>query len=189
MKTLITGGVRSGKSFQAEAMMLSEPAVTYVAPGPKADADLDPEWAARVRDHQRRRPVHWRTVETRDLPAALGQATGAVLVDCLGTWLTALVDELDGRQRTHEEVRAALDSCNQAARVALGACRQHVVLVTNEVGMGVVLDYFFGPMVCEFWGFVSRRIAAHCDDVLLFVPRRTLSLQPPSATHSRRSAT
>jgi len=176
MKTLITGGVRSGKSFQAEAMMLSEPAVTYVAPGPKADADLDPEWAARVRDHQRRRPVHWRTVETRDLPAALGQATGAVLVDCLGTWLTALLDELDGWQRTHEEVQAALDSRIQAATDALGACRQHVVLVTNEVGMGVVPDYFSGRMFRDFLGIVNRRIAAECDEVLLVVAGRTLSL-------------
>lgn len=176
MKTLITGGVRSGKSFQAEAMMLTEPAVTYVAPGPKADADEDPEWAARVRDHQRRRPVHWRTVETHDLARALGQATGAVLIDCLGTWLTALLDEHDVWQCTHDEVQAALGSRIQAATDALGACRHHVVVVTNEVGMGVVPEHYSGRLFRDFLGAVNRRIAAECDEVQLVVAGRTLTL-------------
>ena len=67
MKVLITGGVRSGKSFHAESLLLAEPKVTYVAPGPPADPVSDPEWAARVARHQSRRPAYWTTVETTDL--------------------------------------------------------------------------------------------------------------------------
>ncbi len=59
MKVLITGGVRSGKSFHAESLLLAEPTVTYVAPGPPADPVSDPEWAARVARHQSRRPSYW----------------------------------------------------------------------------------------------------------------------------------
>ena len=70
MKTLILGGVRSGKSFHAESLVVAATDVTYVAPGPPPDRELDPDWAARVEAHRERRPEHWRTVETVDLERA-----------------------------------------------------------------------------------------------------------------------
>ena len=79
MKVLVTGGVRSGKSFHAESLLVAEPHVTYVAPGPQADVDADPEWAARVAVHRARRPDHWDTIESHDLAAAVRGAEGAVL--------------------------------------------------------------------------------------------------------------
>ena len=69
MKVLITGGVRSGKSFHAESLVVAAPDVTYVAPGPAADPEFDPDWAARVQAHRDRRPAHWKTAETADLEA------------------------------------------------------------------------------------------------------------------------
>jgi adenosylcobinamide kinase/adenosylcobinamide-phosphate guanylyltransferase len=96
MKVLVTGGVRSGKSFHAESLLLAAPGVTYLAPGPVADQDSDPDWAARVARHQERRPGHWETLESRDLATAISDGEGALLIDCLGTWLTSQIDELDG---------------------------------------------------------------------------------------------
>src|SRR5690349_2322937 len=89
MKVLVTGGVRSGKSRHAEGLLASAPAVRYVAPGPVRD---DADWQERIAAHRARRPAHWSTVETGDLATAL-TTPDAVLVDCLGTWLTRLVDD------------------------------------------------------------------------------------------------
>ena len=70
MRILVTGGVRSGKSTHAEALVGDEPA-TYVAPGPTPDAEADPDWAARIEAHLARRPRSWSTLESRDVAAAV----------------------------------------------------------------------------------------------------------------------
>ena len=72
MRTLVTGGIRSGKSALAENLLGAD--ATYVATAPGRDDD--PDWAARIRDHRARRPASWRTVETSDLPGALAALTG-----------------------------------------------------------------------------------------------------------------
>ena len=88
---LVLGGARSGKSERAELRVAGEPEVTYVATGP--DGAGDPEWAARVAAHRARRPAWWRTAETTDLAGVLRTARGAVLIDGIGTWLAAVMDE------------------------------------------------------------------------------------------------
>ena len=95
MRILVTGGVRSGKSTHAEALIGHEPA-TYVAAGPTPDAEADPDWTARIAAHRARRPDSWTTVETQDIAEAIRRAEVPVLVDCLGTWLTA-ADRHGGR--------------------------------------------------------------------------------------------
>src|SRR6476469_9939869 len=94
MRILVTGGVRSGKSTHAEGLVADRagtgPAV-YVAAGPSPDAEADPDWVARVAAHRARRPATWSTDESGDPVAALSLGV-PVLVDCLGTWLTALID-------------------------------------------------------------------------------------------------
>jgi adenosylcobinamide kinase/adenosylcobinamide-phosphate guanylyltransferase len=176
MKVLVTGGVRSGKSFHAESLLVAEPHVTYVAPGPEPDVDLDPEWAARVAIHQERRPGHWGTIETHDLASAVRDAEGAVLIDCLGTWLTAQIDELDGWDQVREDWEPLLlERLADTAR----AVAEHpgtVVAVTNEVGMSVVPEHRSGRIFRDLLGTVNQRIAEECDDVLLVVAGRSLRL-------------
>ena len=109
MKVLITGGVRSGKSRHAEALLSGAPSVTYVAPGPSAAEDPDPDWVARIATHQSRRPATWTTVETRDLVAAL-RLDGPVLIDCLGTWLAAVLDERELWEAPSVDVSATVDA-------------------------------------------------------------------------------
>ena len=174
--TLITGGVRSGKSARAEAMLAAEPFVTYLAPGQIPDPAVDPEWAQRVAEHRRRRPAGWVTVETADVAAAIAAARGAVLLDCLGTWVTAVMDRIDGwtadRADWQPAVTAELDALVTAWQRAAGP----VIAVTNEVGMGVVPERRSGRLFRDLLGTVNQRIAAASDDVLLVVAGRVLRL-------------
>ena len=176
MKVLVTGGVRSGKSFHAESLLLGESAVTYVAPGPSMTDDPDPDWIARVTAHQARRPSHWETLETRDLATAVREAEGAVIVDCLGTWLTALLDELDVWDEIREDWEPKVLTRVEEAVEAWRESRATLVAVTNEVGMGVVPGHRSGRLFRDLLGTVNQKFAAECDEVLLVVAGRTLSL-------------
>ena len=174
MRVLVTGGVRSGKSSHAEALLADEPAVTYVAPGPAAD--LDDEWAARVAAHRARRPAHWTTVESADLAASIRGADGAVLVDCLGTWLTSTIDELDGWDAARDDVEKAVFARLDETLIAIAEHPATVVVVTNEVGMSVVPEHRSGRVFRDLLGTVNQRVATVCDDVLLVVAGRVLTL-------------
>lgn len=174
MRILVTGGVRSGKSRHAEALLESAPAVTYVAPGPTGNEDPDPDWAARIAAHQRRRPTTWTTLETRDLVEAL-RADGPVLVDCLGTWLTAVLDERELWDSPADEATDMVRSLIADATSVL-ANRDDVVLVTNEVGLGVVPAHRSGRLFRDLLGLVNQDLAAACDEVHLVIAGRVLVL-------------
>lgn len=174
--TLVTGGVRSGKSRYAESLLAAEAAVTYVAPGPVPDPTTDPEWADRIAGHRERRPAHWTTVETSDVTAAVEQAPGAVLVDCLGTWVTAVVDELRGWDDPRGPWRADFDDRLRALVVAWVTAPGPVVAVTNEVGWGVVPAHASGRLFRDLLGTVNQQIATVSGDVVLVVAGRVLRL-------------
>ena len=174
MKVLVTGGVRSGKSRHAESLLATAPSASYVAPGPTTDEDPDPDWAARIAAHRARRPASWTTVETRDLAAAL-RLEGPVLVDCLGTWLTAVLDERGLWEARSDEVTAAVDGLLDDA-VALLVGRDDVVLVTNEVGLGVVPAHRSGRLFRDLLGLVNQRVGGACDEVHRVVAGRVLVL-------------
>lgn len=176
MRTLITGGVRSGKSFQAESLVVAATDVTYIAPGPSPDAELDPDWAARVAAHRDRRPAHWHTVESADLERAVAMADGTVIVDCLGTWVTALIGELDGWDKTLDDWEPEFWDRVERAVGAVTTHAEDVVLVTNEVGWGVVPDHRSGRLFRDLLGKVNQRFALECDQVLLVVAGRVLTL-------------
>src|SRR5215510_497129 len=92
-RVLVLGGARSGKSAAAEGMLAGAGPVDYVATGTPPGSG-DAEWDARVAEHQRRRPPHWRTVETVALAEVLAApATAPVLVECLTTWLARVMDD------------------------------------------------------------------------------------------------
>ncbi|GAA1935876.1 bifunctional adenosylcobinamide kinase/adenosylcobinamide-phosphate guanylyltransferase [Nocardioides marmoribigeumensis] len=167
----MTGGVRSGKSRHAESL-LDGVAATYVAPGPLVD---DADWQARVAAHRARRPSSWTTLETHDLAAALA-TPGPVLVDCLGTWLTAVVDQHALWEAPSAEVTALVEHLAGEATAALAGRTDDVVLVTNEVGLGVVPEHRSGRLFRDLLGLVNQRLAAACDEVHLVVAGRVLRL-------------
>jgi adenosylcobinamide kinase/adenosylcobinamide-phosphate guanylyltransferase len=168
--------VRSGKSRHAEKLLAGAEAVSYIAPGPLPDPVADPEWAERVALHRLRRPCHWTTLETTDVAGAVAAAPGAVLVDCLGTWVTAVIDELAGWGRPGAEWRADFDDRTRALTEAWAAATGPLVAVTNEVGMGVVPAHASGRVFRDLLGTVNQRIAEASDDVLLIVAGRVLRL-------------
>lgn len=198
MRILVTGGARSGKSRHAVALLKESTAsadapeaastsdtadgsntadtpVTFVAPGPPLDSD-DEDWAHRVAHHQASRPTTWRTLETADLPAALSATTGPVLIDCLATWLTSTVDALDLWDANADEVRAAVDEHTAALCAALADHDDDVVLVTNEVGSGVVPAHRSGSLFRDLLGSVNQAVAEACDEVHLMVCGRVMRL-------------
>jgi adenosylcobinamide kinase / adenosylcobinamide-phosphate guanylyltransferase len=177
-RVLVLGGARSGKSEEAELRLAGEPDVTYVATGP--DGVGDPEWAARVAAHRARRPAWWRTVETTDLAAVLGSARGAVLVDGIGTWLAAVMDEC-GAWDGMGGARGAGGAGALAERVSglVAAWRQtraHVVAVSDEVGLGVVPETAAGRLFRDELGRLNRALAAESEEAEIVVAGRVLAL-------------
>jgi adenosylcobinamide kinase/adenosylcobinamide-phosphate guanylyltransferase len=179
-RTLVVGGARSGKSHVAEQLLAGYDAVTYVATGPLASED-DPEWARRVRQHRRRRPPHWATVETTDLADALRRATTPVLVDCLGTWLTAVLDDVGAW--TDDDTGAAeplwrkrfTDRADELVE-AWHAVTVPVVMVSNEVGSGVVPATASGRLFRDELGRLATRLSLASERVLLVAAGRTVDL-------------
>lgn len=173
-RTLVLGGARSGKSLVAERLLQAEPVVTYVAAGPAPSVD-DPEWTARVRVHRERRPAHWVTAETTDVAAAVRTAHHPVLVDCLGTWLAAVLDEAgawDARPGWSAQVDARVDELVEAWHDARVTC----VAVGNEVGSGVVPPVASGRLFRDLLGALNTRVATASERVLLVVAGREIDL-------------
>ena len=174
-RILITGGVRSGKSAYAERLLKGRADVTYVATGPVPDPAADPEWAARIAAHRdRRSPWGWTTIETTDPARALRAADGPVLLDCLGTWLTACLDELEAWQRPVSEWQPAWEE--RSAALVRAWREADVVGVTNEVGWGVVPEHRSGRLFADLLGRLNQQIAASSDQVVLMVMGRPITL-------------
>jgi adenosylcobinamide kinase/adenosylcobinamide-phosphate guanylyltransferase len=175
-RTLVLGGARSGKSREAERLLASEAAVTYVATA--YPADHDDEWSARVRLHQAGRPAHWTTLETLDLVALLGSDGEPLLVDCLTLWLTRVLDRHDGwddatwAATAERAVTAEVDALVEAWRTT----PRRVVAVSNEVGQGVVPATASGRRFRDEMGRLNARVAAVTEDVLWCTAGRVTSL-------------
>jgi adenosylcobinamide kinase/adenosylcobinamide-phosphate guanylyltransferase len=175
-KILITGGVRSGKSRYAEHLLSIHPDVTYLAPGPVPDPVADPEWAARITAHQEARPSSWRTVETSRVPEALTSHEPPILLDCLGTWLTAVVDGLGTWDLPLAQWQASFDNHLDELVQAWLDVPGLAVAVTNEVGMGLVSEHRSGRVFTDLLGRTNQALAAASDHVVLVVAGRALYL-------------
>jgi adenosylcobinamide kinase/adenosylcobinamide-phosphate guanylyltransferase len=141
--TLIIGGARSGKSHFAESLPKPGQNVTYVATAPMFEAD--PEWKVRMAAHKNRRPAHWQTIETVNLDKVLAESTSEefLIIDCLTLWCSATIDGLNGWERIENnnefaELECELSYCFQNLTKSLAATFSQVVIVTNEVGYGIV---------------------------------------------------
>jgi adenosylcobinamide kinase / adenosylcobinamide-phosphate guanylyltransferase len=175
-RILITGGVRSGKSRYGETLLEDSAEVTYVATGPVPDPATDPEWAARILDHRAQRPAHWSTVETSDVAGVLRSVSGAIMIDCLGTWLTAIVDRLGSWDEPMVRWQGDFHDQLQDLISAWRARRGLAIAVTNEVGWGLVSTYRSGRVFTELLGLVNQEMAAASDEVNLVVAGRAMRL-------------
>jgi adenosylcobinamide kinase / adenosylcobinamide-phosphate guanylyltransferase len=137
----------------------------------------DAEWDARIAVHRSRRPAGWTTVEEPDVPALLRAAEpGApLLVDDLATWLTGVLDDAQAWERT--DVPAVVGDHVAALVDAVGSCRGRAVLVSAEVGLGVVPSTRAGRVFRDELGALNAALAAVCDEVLLLVAGLPLRLK------------
>jgi adenosyl cobinamide kinase/adenosyl cobinamide phosphate guanylyltransferase len=174
MRTLVLGGARSGKSAHAEGL-LSEVQVDYLATARRQPEDGD--WEARIAAHRARRPAGWRTVEPIDLPGALRAAGPApVLVDDIATWLTGELDDARAWDAGPDAVRACRVRCAELVS-AVVACPARLVLVSAEVGLGVVPATPVGRLFRDELGALNAELAAVCQEVLLLVAGLPIKLR------------
>jgi adenosylcobinamide kinase/adenosylcobinamide-phosphate guanylyltransferase len=181
-RCLLLGGARSGKSREAERRLLAEPRVRYVATsGIRAGDD---EWAARVALHRARRPTRWTTEETLELAQVLESADDSsppLLVDCLALWLAGRLDlagvwEAEPGTAAYAESVSTVEGDLDALVDAVRRTRARVVLVSNEVGSGVVPEHASGRLYRDLLGTLNARVAAECDEVSLVVAGRVVPL-------------
>lgn len=172
MRCLILGGARSGKSALAERLAHeSGHPVTYIATAQAHDAEM----AARIAHHRAGRPSYWECVEE---PLALAEALHAharpghcVLVDCLTLWLSNLLGAGDDARLEHER---------DALLTALPTLTGQVLLVSNEVGLGVVPLGELTRRFVDEAGRLHQALAVHCERVLFVAAGLPLTLKNES---------
>jgi adenosylcobinamide kinase / adenosylcobinamide-phosphate guanylyltransferase len=164
--TLVLGGARSGKSQYAESLVTAlPPPWTYVATAEARDAEM----AERIAAHRARRGAGWRTIEEpHDVASILAADEGTILVDCLTLWLSNRM--LAG---------ADMDAEINALEVSLDVCLNPKVLVSNEVGFGIVPDNALARRFCDLQGRLNQRLAARADRVVLVVAGLPLMVKEP----------
>ncbi|MEX0975448.1 MAG: bifunctional adenosylcobinamide kinase/adenosylcobinamide-phosphate guanylyltransferase [Bacillota bacterium] len=169
MMILITGGVRSGKSRLAERLAReSGDKVTYIA----TMEPLDEEVRERIRAHRERRPPHWVTVEeplaVPEAVAEHGRTSDAVIVDCLGLLVSNILlrqtEEMPYTLRCDE----VLDRVRGLAEVAAQVSAR-VIVVSNEVGAGVVPESLLGRIFRDAMGWSNQILAEAARHVFLTV--------------------
>lgn len=179
MRTLVLGGIRSGKSRWAESAIIDgvgpQTPVRYLATG--LDSGDDDDWSARIAAHRDRRPPHWWTIETTDVATELRRdALTPTLIDDLGGWLTAVLDRNDAWSDGDEASLAMDIEQLYAAVIAFGS---ELVMVTHEVGLSVVPATVEGMRFTDELGAINQRMAAVCHRVVLVVAGQALTLKEP----------
>jgi adenosylcobinamide kinase/adenosylcobinamide-phosphate guanylyltransferase len=173
---LVTGGARSGKSTYAERLAhRSGRSVAYIATATAGDDDM----RDRIARHQATRPASWQTIEEPlHLANAVQRAASLadiILLDCITVWLSnwlLLQDELSSIESTPASVYSEgaiqeIEALLKEAR-ALNA-QQRLVIVTNEVGLGIVPAFALGRVYRDVLGAVNRRLAQEAERVYLLV--------------------
>lgn len=173
MRTLVLGGIRSGKSRWAEEAIAEAAGpgvpVRYIA---TATSDGDPDWSQRIAAHRDRRPEGWTTVESGDVAGLLRDANGtATLVDDIGNWLSTAMDRRDAWRAG--SVRADADDL-VAAVEGFGS---PLVLVSPEAGLSVVPATEAGRRFADALGTLNQRLAAACDRVVLIAAGLPVTLK------------
>jgi len=168
--TLVLGGVRSGKSRYALQLAAGAQRVTFLATAERCE---DEEMQRKIERHLAERPQHWKTIEE---PLNLASAIGAVrdcdmlLIDCLTLFAGKLLD-------VWGDDSAALSENIAELCAALRTAPCPVVLVSNEVGSGVVPAFEMGRRYRDLLGEINQRVAAIADQVVLMVAGLPLVLK------------
>jgi len=202
VRTLLIGGARSGKSALALRWSneRSSSVCTLVT-----GTESDPEMAARIAAHRRERPAHWRV---REEPLSLGRALREVagsappttvvgpevrderqvapplvLVDCLTLWISNCLWPPD--HAIAEPAYAVWHRERADFLEALAACKTGAIIVTNEVGTGIVPNNAASRIFRDEQGWLNQAVAAACDEVFFVTAGLPLCLKPGPAHTTR----
>lgn len=176
-RIVLLGGARSGKSTAAERRLADCTAVTYLATGP-APGTSDPDWAARVKAHQDRRPDHWTTVHSTDVASVLATCTEPILWDDVGTWVTSVLDNHQAWSTPRENWLEPVTKDFAAVIAAWQARTTPVVAVAPETGLGVIPASSGGRLFRDLLGDVNQQLVASSDYAALCVAGALLPLSP-----------
>lgn len=166
---LIIGGARSGKSSTAARLAGRSSSVVFIATG----LPVDEEMTRRIETHQSLRPPHW---ETREEPVNLDQVLeqisresfdGAVLIDCLGFWVSNLLErneKMDFHDLQELIMRKAENALTQIRKSSFNA-----IVVSNIVGMGLVPDNHLGRQFRDLLGLINQRFGEDAEEVTLMI--------------------
>jgi adenosylcobinamide kinase/adenosylcobinamide-phosphate guanylyltransferase len=179
VRTLVLGGIRSGKSRWAESAIATSVGhaypVQYLATGAASDA----AWSQRVAEHRGRRPKHWSTIETQDVATQLRTtAATATLLDDVGGWLTAAMDRRDAWNSG--TVTADVDDLI----AAVSTFGSTLVIVSPEVGLTVLPATQAGRRFADELGTLNQRLADLCDQVVLVVAGQAVPVKRLSISES-----
>jgi adenosylcobinamide kinase / adenosylcobinamide-phosphate guanylyltransferase len=168
--TLVLGGARSGKSRYAQQLAEQSRHVVFVATATASDEEM----RAKIERHRRDRPQDWPTIEEPlDLPKVLAEnqlGSDVIIVDCLTIFAANLL-AVEGEADDSIERRV------EALCETLRSAQCNVVLVSNEVGSGVVPEYAVGCRYRDLLGEINQKVARIADDVVLMVAGLPLALK------------
>ena len=168
---LVLGGVRSGKSRYAQQLAEQFGRVTFLATAQRRE---DEEMQRKIARHRAERPAEWVTIEEPlELARAIDTASGAcdaILVDCLTLFASNLLE-------AHAEEEGAAEHQIAALLKSLDSRRCSIILVSNEVGSGVVPAFPLGRRFRDLLGEINQRVAAAADTVILMVAGLPLTLK------------
>jgi len=154
--TFVLGGARSGKSLYAEGLFEGPGARLYLATAEAKDAEM----TARIEEHKKRRGPDWQTIEEPlDVCGVLGAHSSQnkpILVDCLTLWLSNVM-----------AAGLGVDDEIQALITCLGDLPGPVILVSNEVGQGIVPDNALARAYMDYAGFMNQAVARAAGRVIL----------------------
>jgi adenosylcobinamide kinase / adenosylcobinamide-phosphate guanylyltransferase len=167
--TLVLGGARSGKSRYAQQLAEQSRHVVFVATAKASDEEM----RAKIERHRRDRLQEWPTIEEPlDLAKVLADhelACDVILVDCLTIFAANLLEAEGDGDSMERRVEALCE--------ALQTAQCNVVLVSNEVGSGVVPEYAVGCRYRDLLGEINQKVARVADDVVLMVAGLPLALK------------
>ncbi len=172
IKTLFVGGVRSGKSAlsQRYAESLGKKCV-YVATASSALAVEDTELQARILAHQKQRQGHgqWRTCEcpSLDFSAIAFNDADVVLIDCLTLWLGHILYKEQNNAFSAEQRQIVLEKALDKLVADIQNCPLPLIMVSSEVGQGIVPMQAQSRAFCDALGLVNQRVASVCEQVIL----------------------
>jgi len=178
--TFIVGGARSGKSTRAEQLAARGGRVLYVATAEGRDEEM----RSRIAAHRAARPDHWDTLEEPlHLAGALRSVHhryDTVLIDCLTLWVSnLLLDRQPGIASRGNREERILSSTRELLDVCAGS-HAHWIVVSNEVGLGVVPPSPLGRAFRDALGRVNQAVAARAGEVCLMVAGLPLQIKPPA---------